>query len=132
MVKDRCELYTEINTKYTKKKKIQENKLDIVTQCNMKITWSITWTLHSTWIIRILSLTTDLIMLYTHKESNHAPSILEQTPTSTENRISVFSSSKTMSNEPKKIYQKALKKHRLSSNFEVSRCKWKCQQQQIK
>ena len=48
MVKDRCELYTEKNTKYTKKKKIQENKLDIVTQCNMKITWSITWTLHST------------------------------------------------------------------------------------
>ena len=110
MVKDRCELYTEKKYKiYKKKKKIQENKLDIVTQCNMKITWSITWTLHSTWIIRILSLTTDLIMLYTHKESNHAPSILEQTRTSTENRISVFSSSKTMSNEPKEIYQKALK-----------------------
>ena len=46
MVKDRCELYTEKNTKYTKKKKIQENKLDIVTQCNMKIVDYLDFTLN--------------------------------------------------------------------------------------
>ena len=47
MVKDRCELYTEKNTKYTKKKKkIQENKLDVVTQCNMKIVDYLDFTLN--------------------------------------------------------------------------------------
>ena len=47
MVKDRCELYTEKKYKiYKKKKKIQENKLDIVTQCNMKIVDYLDFTLN--------------------------------------------------------------------------------------
>ena len=49
-------------------------------------------------------------ILYTHKDSNHPASIFKQIPTSIEKRISTLSSNKTIFNESKEIYQKALKK----------------------
>ena len=49
-------------------------------------------------------------ILYTHKDSNHPLSILNQIPTSTEKRISILSSNKTIFNESKEIYQRALEK----------------------
>ena len=49
-------------------------------------------------------------ILYIHKNSNYTPSILKQIPTSIEKRISTLSSNKTIFNESKEIYQKALEK----------------------
>ena len=49
-------------------------------------------------------------ILYIHKDSNHPPSTLKKIPTSTEKRISTLTSTETIFNESKEIYQKALEK----------------------
>ena len=49
-------------------------------------------------------------ILYTHKDSNHPPSILKQMPTSIEKRISTLSFNETSFNKSKEIYQKGLEK----------------------
>ena len=49
---------------------------------------------------------------YTHKESNHPPSILRQIPLSIESRLSKQSSNEKIFRESAQIYQEALKKFR--------------------
>ena len=73
---------------------------------------SITWTLHSTWTIRTISLATNLITKFyiTIKTQITHPTIFKQIPTSIEKRISTLSSNKTIFKESKEISQKALEK----------------------
>ena len=70
-------------------------------------------------------------ILYIHKDSNHPPSVLKQTPTSIERRTSTLSPKETIFNQSKEIYQKALKKPGYRQT-EVSPHKRKCLQQQMK
>ena len=65
----------------------KENKSNIIIQCNVKI---VTWTLVSSSIIRLVSLTTNLITKPFHKNSNHPPSILKQNPKLIEKRNSIL------------------------------------------
>ena len=87
VVKNKSGTETEkIKKKHTKK--IKENKLDIVIQCNMKIVDYLKVSLNLNNSNYKPSHKSDNEVLYIHKDSNHPPSILKQIPTSTEKRIS--------------------------------------------
>ena len=89
------------------KKNIQkifkENKLDIVTQCNMKIVKYLDVSLNLNNSNYKPYRKPDNEILYTHKDLNHPPSILKQIPTSIEKIISTLSSNETTFNESKEI-----------------------------
>ena len=72
------------------RKIFQENKLDIVIQCNMKLGNYLDVTLNLNNSNYKPYQKPDNEILYFHKDSNHPPSILKQIPTSIEKRISTL------------------------------------------
>ena len=88
----------------------RENDLNIVIKCNLKIVDYLNVTLN------LLNNTCKAFskpnneINYTHKESNHPPSIIKQVPFSVESRLSTLSSSEKIFNESTPIYEEALKK----------------------
>ena len=109
MVKNKSGPETE-KIKKNIQKIFKENKLDIVIQCNMKIVNYLDVSLNLNNSNYKPYHKPDNEILYTHKDSNHPPSILEQIPTSIEKRVSTLSSNETIFKESKEIYQKALEK----------------------
>ena len=90
----------------------QENDLNIVIKCNLKIVDYLDVTLNlpnNTY--KPFSKPNNEIN-YIHKESNHPPSIIKQIPFSIESRLSSLSSNEKIFNESTPIYQEALKKSR--------------------
>ena len=94
-------------------KLFKDNHLNITIQCSLKIVNYLEVTL-----LIFLMLPTDHFFktnnesTYTHKESNHPPSILRQIPLSIESRLSKQSSNEKIFRESAQIYEEALKKFR--------------------
>ena len=84
----------------------KENELDIAIQCNMKIVNYLDVSLNLNNLNYKPYHKPDNEILYIFKDSNHPPSILRQIPTSTEKRISTFSSSITLPKEMSKTTNK--------------------------
>ena len=95
---------------WKQKKNIQKNKLYIVIQWNTKIVncLDLSVNLNNSNYKPYHKL--DIEILYIHKDWNHPPNILKQTPTLAEQRIITLSTNETIFNESKEIYQKALEK----------------------
>ena len=83
----------------------QENDLEIVISCNMKIMNYLDVTLNlDDGTFRPYHKPNDEIV-YIHSESNHPPSIIKQLPISIESRLCNISSSKEIFDESVKVYQ---------------------------
>ena len=119
LVKNKSGLETE---KIMKKiqKVFQENKLDIVILCNMKIVNYLGISLSSNNSYYKPYRKSYKKILYILKYSNHPPSTLKQIPTSIEKRISTLHSNQTIFNESEETYQNTLEKsgYRQTSKYQ--------------
>ena len=104
------------------KKKFQkifkEKDLDIIIQCNLKITNYLDITLNlndgSYRLYRKLKEETN----YIHIKSDHPPSIIEEIPRSIEKRLSILSSSKDIFQESAIYYKKCLRNSRYKLQYQ--------------
>ena len=88
----------------------KDNGLEIVIQCNLKVTNFLDVTLNLTDGTYKPYRKPDDETNYVHVESDHPPTILKQLPIAVEKRISDLSANEEIFNNAKNYYQEALKK----------------------
>ena len=99
-------------------KTFKDKGLELIIQCNMKITNYLDITMNLTTGTTSPYRKPDDETTYIHADSDHPPNIIQQLPLSVEKRLSALSSSESIFNEAKGYYQDALQRnghsHRLT------------------
>ena len=100
--------------------KFCNNNLNIIVKCNLKIVDYLDVTLNLSDGLHKLFHKPNSEINYIHRESNHPPSIIKQSPLSVESRLSRLSSDENVFIQAASVYQEALKRagynHKLSYN----------------
>ena len=100
--------------------KFCNNNLNIIVKCNLKIVDYLDVTLNLSDGLDKLFHKPNSEINYIHRESNHPPSIIKQSPLSVESRLSKLSSDENVFIQAVSVYQEALKRvgfnHKLRYN----------------